>query len=251
MPGGGQLILSAAAETVPADGASHSAGLNPGCYLRFSVADAGTGMNAATLARATEPFFTTKRTGAGTGLGLAMAKAFADQSGGALSIESTPGLGTTVTLWLPAADPAGCSGGAQQETATPAGVTRSARVLLVEDEDLVREVVAEALEDAGFRTVVAANGTEAISVLAAREAVDLLVTDFSMPYMNGVAVIRAARQLRPGLPALLLTGYALDGSDAVPAEDANGGFSMLRKPVTGSQLIDRLRTLLAESGAAG
>ena len=102
MPEGGQLVLSAATETVRADAPRHHAGLAPGRYVRITVADTGVGMDAGMLARVGEPFFTTKPPGAGTGLGLAMAKGFAEQSGGAFGIESTPRRGTTVTLWLPA-----------------------------------------------------------------------------------------------------------------------------------------------------
>jgi signal transduction histidine kinase len=104
MTEGGRLVLSAEAEIVSAQGPRHSAGVEPGSYVRLSVSDTGIGMNAETLARAREPFFTTKKLGAGTGLGLAMAQTFAEQSGGALSLESRESKGTTVTLWLRQAD---------------------------------------------------------------------------------------------------------------------------------------------------
>ena len=212
MPAGGRLVLAAVPETVSAGPASHPAGLAPGRYVRLSVADTGTGMDPATLARATEPFFTTKPPGAGTGLGLAMAKGIAEQSGGGLTIESRPGWGTTVTLWLPAA----ASGGpavAADETAPGAGqAAKPSRVLLVDDEDLVREVVAQFLREAGFDVLEAANGLEALALLDAGEPLDLLVTDMSMPEVDGLAVIRAAQARREGLPAVLLTGYASDES---------------------------------------
>ena len=118
-------------------------------------------------------------------------------------------------------------------------------MLLVDDEELVREIIAAYLEDDGFRVLVAANGTEALALLAAGEAVDVLVTDLSMPGMDGIAVIRAAQARRPGLPAVLLTGYAQP--ERVPVADpVSGSFSLLRKPVRGRELVDRIRALMAE-----
>jgi len=247
MPAGGRLTLSAETETVDA---AHPARLAPGRYVRLTVADTGTGMDAATLARACEPFFTTKGLGAGTGLGLPMATGFAEQSGGALSVESTKDKGTTIILWLPAAE---CDPNAITATPRPAAdaaasgsgaATARARVLLVDDEAMVRDVIAEHLEDDGYEVHAAANGAEALDLLAAGGAADILVTDFSMPGMDGLALIRAVRERRPGLPAVLLTGYAGDG--AALAADGDGAFALMRKPVSGVQLLDRVSALLAE-----
>ena len=256
MPEGGRLTLAADTEIVPAGGATHPAGLAPGRYVRLTVADTGVGMDTATLARAGEPFFTTKDLGVGTGLGLPMAKGFAEQSGGALGIESSPGKGCTVTLWLPAAEApqaarggaAGPIAGAEPGSGTPGEAATHARVLLVDDEALVREVLAEHLEDAGYGVVVAASGAEALALLAAGEAVDALVTDLSMPGMDGLAVIRAAQERRPGLPAVLLTGYAGDGAALAVGGAVSGTFSLLRKPVSGVLLVDRVRALLVDGG---
>jgi PAS domain S-box-containing protein len=250
MPGGGRLTFSAGAETL-GDGTAHRSGLAPGRYVRLAVADTGAGMDPATLARAGDPFFTTKALGAGTGLGLPMAKGFIEQSGGALSIDSHPGSGTTVTLWLPEARSgtaritAAPRGGGLAETAHGTPGTSSTRVLLADDEDLVREVLAEHLEDAGYSVLAAPNGTEALALLAAGEAVDILVTDLAMPGLDGLAVIRAAQERRPGLPAVLLTGYAGDGAALAVGGAVTGRFSLLRKPVSGDHLVDRVRALLA------
>jgi len=247
MPAGGRLTLSAETEIVDV---AHPAGLEPGRYVRLTVADTGSGMDAATLARAAEPFFTTKGLGAGTGLGLPMAMGFAEQSGGALSIESAQGKGTTITLWLPAADsePSSITTAPRWAEDTAASVsgasTARARVLLVDDEAMVREVIAEHLEDAGYDVLTAANGTDALDLLGSGETADILVTDLSMPGMDGFALIRAVRERRPGLPAVLLTGYAGDG--AALATGGDGAFTLLRKPVSGLQLLDRVRALLAE-----
>jgi PAS domain S-box-containing protein len=245
MPGGGELRLCADHETIIADGSPHRAGLTPGRYIRLTVADGGLGMDAATLARAREPFFTTKRTGSGTGLGLAMAQGFAEQSGGALAIESRLGEGTTVTLWLPEA-PSGVADNAVAPGARAPGrpVSARARILLVDDEAMIREVLAQQLEDAGFDVLVAASGAEALD-LAAKERVDAVVTDLSMSGVDGLAVIRGMQARSPGLPAVLLTGYAGHETALALSGAMSGTFSLLRKPVTEVQLLDRVSALLA------
>jgi len=237
MQTGGRLTLSAAVETV--DGASHPAGLPAGGYVRIAVGDTGAGMDAATLTRAIEPFFTTKPPGQGTGLGLSMVRGFVEQSGGTLDLASRPGEGTTVTLWLPQAD-----AGARLAAIPPAGGLPQgmpARVLLVDDEALLREMLTELLVEAGFAVRAAAGADEALAMLAAGEPVDVLLTDLSMPGMDGLALIRAARQCRPGLPAILLTGYAgqIDGTASEP------NLMLLRKPVRGGVLVQRIIGLMA------
>jgi PAS domain S-box-containing protein len=248
MPSGGKLTLSAAAETVRAGAEAHPARLAPGRYVRLTVADTGIGMEPPMLMRVCEPFFTTKEVGAGTGLGLPMAKGFAEQSGGAMSIASQPGAGTTVSLWLPEAVDADAT--ASDGSAGP-GAFRigddgvPARLLLVDDEPLVRDVLAENLEDAGFSVLVAAGGSEAVALIAAGEAVDALITDLSMPGMDGITVIRTVRERRPGLPAILLTGYA-GGDAALALDDAvTGAYALLRKPLRIHDLVDRIQVLLA------
>jgi CheY-like chemotaxis protein len=196
-------------------------------------------MDAATLARASEPFFTTKATGCGTGLGLAMVKAFAEQSGGAMTIATTPGVGTTVVVWLGQAKDH-VTTGKPEETGGRLTRSNSARILLVDDDDLVRETLAAQIEELGFATLVAASGSEALALLQAGEAVDALVSDLSMPGMNGVVTIQSARALRPRLPCFLLTGYvgeraALSGGDA---------FTLVRKPISGQALVARIEACL-------
>ena len=253
MRNGGRLTLAAKVEIV-ANGSPHPVGLASGRYVRISLTDTGTGMDAATLTRATEPFFTTKLVGTGTGLGLPMARGFAEQSGGALNIVSSPGHGTTVTLYLPTAEPV------RPEAEVPPPAVKEApaeaakpatRLLLVDDEDLLREVLAEQLETAGYHVLVAANGTEALALLAVGEAVDALITDLSMPDVDGLAVIRGAQERYPGLPAVLLTGYAGDGAALAVAGLVAGSFSLLRKPIRLHELTDRLEVLLAARQKAG
>ena len=249
MPDGGTLILAAAAEAV-VDATAHPAGLAPGGYLRRSVSDTGTGRGAAPLARASEPFFTTKPLGQGTGLGLAMARGFAHQSGGGFVIESEPGQGTTVTLWFPeavgvlvASDPA------LLESTAPS-VPVSPCVLVVDDDAMVREVLASQLEDQGYRVAQAGGGLEALTQLDGGAAVALLISDFAMPGMNGLTLIQEARRRRPELPALLLTGYA-DASVRLAVENAEtGNTALLRKPVSGAALVERAAALLAHAAAS-
>jgi PAS domain S-box-containing protein len=251
MPNGGTLIFSAAVETVFAGVSSHPDGLDPGRYVRLTIQDTGAGMDAATLARASEPFFTTKKVGSGTGLGLAMAKGFAEQSGGAMRVESIPGRSTTITLWLPETDPAPVSGAAETQFLTDTAAsanevaTAAIRILLVDDESAVREVLALHLEDAGFTVLAAGTGTEALGFLAAGARVDALITDLSMPGMDGLAVIRAVQERHMDLPAILLTGYAGDGAALAVGGAVKGTFTLLRKPVRGVHLVDRLQALLA------
>ena len=241
MPGGGRLTLAASASDALPPGLAH------GRYVRITVADTGIGMDAAMMARAAEPFFTTKGVGAGTGLGLPMARGFADESGGALGIESSPGSGTAVTIWLPAAGPGTARLSEPQgldDAAHSLGGLAAARVLLVDDESLVRQVLAEHMADAGFSVLSAANGNEALDMLDAGEAVDAMVTDLAMPGMDGITLIRAVQERRHGLPVVLLTGNA--GGDAALALSGavSGTFSLLRKPVTGTVLASRVRALL-------
>ena len=242
MPDGGTLTLAAATEEVTA-ARLPPIGLKPGQYVRLAVTDTGAGMDRTTLERAMEPFFTTKPQDKGTGLGLPMAKGFAEQSGGGLAIESAPGQGTTVTIWLPVADVRTEAAQLQPGLAPVAGLAR--RVLVVDDEDLVREVLVASLEDAGFAVLAAGNGAEALALLEAEEPVDALVADLSMPGMGGLALIREAQVRRPGLPAVLLTGYAGEAAHLAVSGAPPGAFSLLRKPVSVAQLVDRIEMVLA------
>ena len=245
MPQGGTLTM--AAREVVLQGSPGAVRLEPGHYIRITVADTGTGMDAATVARLGEPFFTTKPQGAGTGLGLSMAKGFAEQSGGALAIESERGKGTVVSIWLPLAPKvakAGLDGTAFMQRAAGNGAARR-RVLIVDDEPIVREVLAGLLEDAGYATLLAAGGAEALALLDAGEAIDILLTDLSMPVMGGVALIEAAQSRRPFLPTVLLTGYAGDGASIAISGALSGSYSLLRKPVEAAQLIERIEALMA------
>lgn len=240
MPDGGVLCFSVGVETVEAPRE-----LSAGRYVRIAVADTGTGMDAVTLSHVMEPFFTTKPQGKGTGLGLPMARGFAEQSGGGLAITSEVNRGTTVTLWLPAADRAEDPGPRERRSVPPAA--NAPRILLVDDELLVRQVVAAQLTDHGYDVVQADGGATALALLSVEPRLDLIISDLSMPGLDGAALIREARRLRPDLPAILLTGYAGEAADLMTAGQPGGRFSLLRKPVSTAQLADRVHRLLANA----
>ena len=207
MPSGGAIEISAMPEFV---GPAHASGLREGGYIRLSVADDGEGMPAETLARAADPFFTTKGVGKGTGLGLSMVHGLAEQSNGRLSIQSTPGRGTVVTLLLPVAETHPASQptavGRDKDNARAPG--RSLNILAVDDDFLVRETLSAMLEDMGHVVVSAESGRHAIVAFEAPGKFDLLLTDFSMPGMTGAELAEALRALQPDLPIVIATGYA-------------------------------------------
>ncbi|MGE4048219.1 MAG: PAS domain-containing protein, partial [Acetobacteraceae bacterium] len=243
MPQGGTLTMTAWQEVVE-PGSANPAGLAAGSYVAIGIADTGEGMSPDVLARATDPFYTTKEPGKGTGLGLPMAKGFAEQSGGGLAIDSEPGRGTTVTLWLPVAKGLAGARDTQVEPARPDPAAGRARVLLVDDDPIVLEVMVDALEDAGYAVVPADGGDAALAELSGSLRPDILVTDLTMPGMDGLTLIRAAQAKLPALPAILVTGYAGDSAALAVGGAISGSFSLLRKPVTGSQLADRIASLL-------
>ncbi|WP_230481071.1 PAS domain-containing protein [Sphingomonas sp. Leaf21] len=238
MPEGGRLRIALGQERV-----DEGRGLPvvAGDYIRLSVTDTGSGMDAATLARAVEPFFSTKGVGKGTGLGLSMVHGLALQLGGALTIRSEPGEGTEVALFLPV------SGSVRQEPVvapTCAGpARRSGRALLVDDEDLVRHSTADMLADLGYDVIEAASGEEAVAMLDDGVAFDLLVTDHLMPGLSGTELARLVRARRPGVAILLVSGYA--ETDGVASSLAR-----LTKPFRQRELAERLAQITASADVA-
>jgi PAS domain S-box-containing protein len=201
MPLGGRIIIEAS-EAQLADGADAVAG----AYIRLSVIDEGEGMDAATLERAREPFFTTKGVGKGTGLGLSMVHGFAEQCGGALTIDSIVNAGTTVSLWLPVSQ----GNPVHQEDATQYIIDDADTplvILAVDDDDLVLMNTAGMLEDLGHTVFQAANAADALRMLA-QSSVDLVVTDHAMPGMTGAQLADAIEEAHPGLPVIIITGFA-------------------------------------------
>ncbi|HEV7385231.1 MAG TPA: response regulator, partial [Phenylobacterium sp.] len=182
-------------------------GLPAGDYVRLAVVDEGEGMDERTLARATEPFYTTKGVGKGTGLGLPMVHGLAEQSGGRLALYSRTGQGTRIELWLPQADAARTLMAAAEVVRSEARGARSLTVLAVDDDELVLTNTAAMLEDLGHRVFVAPSAQGALEVLA-RHRVDVVITDYAMPQVTGLALAQEIEARHPGLPIVLATGYA-------------------------------------------
>jgi signal transduction histidine kinase len=205
MPLGGVVTISAADETITEMDAVP--GLKPGDYVRLSVSDTGEGMDDEVLARAAEPFFTTKGVGKGTGLGLSMVHGLAAQSGGALRLSSRLGEGSRIDLWLPATlDPiADKPFSAQTATSAPCA---SLRILLVDDDPLVSTGTAAMLEDLGHVVREAASADLALTALAEDRSFDLVITDHAMPGMTGLQLAQRLREIHPELPVVLASGYA-------------------------------------------
>jgi len=239
MPSGGKLTLSAAEVTVDH---RNPTGLEAGNYLRLSALDTGSGMDKATLERATEPFFSTKGIGKGTGLGLSMVHGLAAQSGGTLRIESEVGAGTKVELWLPTT--ADVPANSIEKIADPVRARNASSVLLVDDEDLVRSATADMLRDLGYVVAEAASASQALAAIRGGLTVDILVSDYLMPTMTGGQLISELRSSGSQFPALLVTGYAAAGDD-VPDDVVR-----LAKPFRQADLAIQVDELLglAQSG---
>jgi len=201
MPDGGTITIGAREELGRAD-----EGLPQDHYVCLWVADTGTGMDAETLKRAGEPFFTTKGLGRGTGLGLSMVYGLAAQLQGSLLLKSWPGAGTTAEIWLPATQAAVAE--AEAEISQPHAATGPLEVLAVDDDLLVLDNVAAMLEDLGHKVTTARSGQEALGVLGREGKFDLLITDHAMPEMTGLQLAERAAALRPALRIILATGYA-------------------------------------------
>jgi PAS domain S-box-containing protein len=232
MSEGGTLRISAGQERI---GSDHRSKLLPGRYIRLSVADNGAGMDEATLARAVEPFFSTKGVGKGTGLGLSMVHGLASQLGGALTIRSRPGLGTNVELWLPLS--AGEVETLEDMPVKSAGRAGRGTVLLVDDEELVRMSTADMLSDLGYSVVEAASGEEAARLVSRGTHFDVLVTDHLMPGMTGTDLADTVRAAKPGVPVLLVSGYA-------EHEGIEPAIPRLTKPFRADELAARLSELI-------
>jgi signal transduction histidine kinase len=238
MPQGGRLTIAARRKSVEAGRQD----LRPGDYICITVADTGTGMDEATLKRAAEPFFTTKGVGKGTGLGLSMVHGLAAQSEGAARITSRIGEGTTVELWLPVADDAD-SARRQAAASASIGPTRLCSILIVDDDPMVAATTAAMLEDLGHSVLVVSSGPLALNVVRSDARIDLVVTDYAMPGMTGAELAKHIRQVRPGLPIILATGYA----DLPNADDP--GLPRLAKPYRRDEMARLLAALVGPEAA--
>jgi nitrogen-specific signal transduction histidine kinase/ActR/RegA family two-component response regulator len=230
MPEGGVLILSAIEAEAPSPGAPP--GLKAGAYVRFSVVDTGRGMDDVTLARAAEPFFTTKGAGKGTGLGLSMVQGLAAQSGGGLLLGNEPDKGLRVDLWLPQAHRGDIERAPHAKSHSLEHTVRRCTVLVVDDDALVAAGTTAMLEDLGHTVIEATSAADALKLLEEGQVVDLVLTDHAMPEMTGTELARILKCRYPLLGVVIASGYAELPSD-VPTDSA---VPKLAKPFTQSDL---------------
>jgi PAS domain S-box-containing protein len=248
MPDGGKLLIETANTTFDREHPENESGTFAGEYVVICVSDTGLGMDAATAERAFDPFFTTKEVGKGTGLGLSMVYGFVKQTGGHLKIDSAPGEGTRVKVYLPRHH------GEEVDVdikvapdAAPQG-ENGETILVCEDDDDVRAYSAQSLRELGYRVMEAANGQAALGLLEdANGSVDLLFTDIVLPGgMTGAIVAERARKIQPGLKVLFTTGYARDA--IVHHGRLDPGVELLSKPFSYADLAARVRELLDAPG---
>jgi len=241
MPEGGRLTIETANCLLDEDYAREHPGVTPGQYVMIAVTDTGMGMTEDVAARAFEPFFTTKPVGQGTGLGLSQVYGFVRQTGGHVKIYAEAGHGTTIKVYLPR-----FYGAAEAAPAVlPAAAVGPAAgevVLVVEDEDRVRQVSVETLRDLGYTVLAAANGAEGLKLLDSRPDIALLFTDIVMPDMNGRRLADEARRRRSDLKVLYTTGFTRNA--VVHNGVLDPGVSFLQKPFTVDQLAARIREIL-------
>jgi PAS domain S-box-containing protein len=232
MPSGGTITITVAEHSLAG---AHPTGLPPGEYACLAVTDTGQGMDEATLAHATEPFFTTKGIGKGTGLGLSMVDGLTGQSGGKLIVQSVPARGTTIELWFPITTQSDAAGERKSADATEGTQTkRQLCILAVDDDSLVLANIAAMLEDLGHRVIPVGSGAKAIEEIESTPAIDLVITDQAMPLMTGTQLIESLRVRKPALPVILATGYA-----ELP-QGVSASIGRLAKPFTQRALAQAL-----------
>ena len=247
MPNGGTLTIETANVVLDETYAGRHAEVTPGPYVMIAVSDTGIGMDSETVLHIFEPFFTTKAVGSGTGLGLATVYGTVRQSGGHIWVYSEPGQGTTFKLYLPRTS-AAVAAPSDPPVRRPVAGPREV-VLLAEDEDLVRDFILAALERAGHNVIAVPSGDAALDYLADPAApVGIIVTDVVMPGIGGPELIRRARDLRPGLPAILMSGYT---AGALEGRPDGVGAALLEKPFTAAELEATIATVVLEARGDG
>ena len=244
MPDGGKLPIETCNAHLDRAYTARQRGVRPGQYVCVCVSDTGTGMDADTIAKAFEPFFTTKPIGQGTGLGLSMIYGFAQQSEGYAKIYSEVGKGTTFKLYLPRHRGAVETDEPPLAAAEVHGAEEGETVLVVEDEPVVRGLILEELAELGYAALEASDGASGLDILRSRRRIDLLVTDIGLPGLNGRQLADAARELRPGLTVLFMTGYAENA--ALASGFLEPGMEMITKPFAMEALATRIRALLEQ-----
>jgi PAS domain S-box-containing protein len=240
MPDYGLLRIETGKATVTASEAELAEGLAPGEYVVVRIADTGHGMPADVLEKATEPFFTTKLGGQGSGLGLSMLYAFAAQTGGHVRMESEPGSGTLVEIFLPRYR--GGEMATDMPTTLALAPAQGEHVLVIEDDPAVRMLVMEFLGELGYKAIDAADGHTGLAVINSNARIDLLLTDVGLPGMNGRQVADIARQIRPGLHVLFMTGYVANAKSR--GEFGRDGMGLILKPFAIDDLARKMRAVI-------
>jgi hypothetical protein len=241
MPDGGMLRIDTTHVDVDEEYASSRPELSPGPYVRLRVSDSGTGMTREVLERVFDPFFTTKPPGQGTGLGLATVYGIVQQAGGHVQIYSEPGIGTTITALLPVTDREPAHDEQKPEGEQRARGTET--ILLVEDEDALREVTRRILAAAGYQVIVAADGPQALEAAVAHEGpIDLLLTDVIMPRMPGPQLAEHMQRELPAVRVLFMSGFAQPILDS--GEYLKNGVQLVEKPFSGQTLLAKVNQVL-------
>jgi len=245
MPDGGKLIIETDRADLDATHVSTRPGLPVGQFVVVSVSDTGVGIAPELLEKVFDPFFTTKPLGEGTGLGLSMVYGFAQQSGGAVRIHSQPGLGTSVKMYLPITDTVPVESASAEPAVLPRGDRE--RILVVEDDPAVRMLVSEVLRDLDYEAVEISDPREAVPLLASDMRLDLMISDVGMPGLNGRELADLAREHRPELPILFITGYAEHAT--LRSGFLSTRMSMIAKPFSLDTLATEVSALIARSPA--
>ncbi len=240
MPNGGKLTIEASNSYLDDIYCKQNADVRPGQYVQIAVTDTGSGMTKDVIGRAFEPFYTTKQSGQGTGLGLSQVYGFVKQSGGHVKIYSETGEGTTIKIYLPRFF--GKSSAADETAREPSRGRSGECVLVVEDDADVRGYVVETLDTLGYDVLEAADGEHALRLLEEHKAVHLLLTDVVMPGMNGRKLADEAKQRQPLLKVLYMTGYSRNA--IVHQGRLDPGVDLIQKPLSSEQLASAVRKVL-------
>jgi CheY-like chemotaxis protein len=255
MPEGGVLGFALSRVEIQGHDPPPVQDMAPGEWIRLSVSDTGIGMTADVRSQLFEPFFTTKAVGEGTGLGLAQVFGIVQQHHGHIDVETAPGAGSAFHLYFPASEDGEGPVVREPETSSDRPDGRGETILLVEDEDPLREAGRSVLESLGYRVKTAANGREALALCqlprwssSAAQQIDVVITDLVMPEMGGEALLRELRGFRSDLPVIAITGYALGGDDLSALKDA-GFATLIAKPIDVDAWARAIRRALDAGGS--
>jgi two-component system, cell cycle sensor histidine kinase and response regulator CckA len=250
MPEGGKLEIETRGVEACADESSRHPGSKPGPYVALSVRDTGAGMTPEVQSKVFEPFFTTKEVGKGTGLGLSTVHGIVQQSGGFVRLESAPGRGTTLRIYLPSVESEAAPARPLPESAVHRSLVTSQTILLIEDEKQLQELLGTVLAEHGYTVLTASDGLEALEVAKTHDGpIDLLVSDVVMPGAGGPRVVSEIQRFRPEAKVIFMSGYADDS--IVRQGLTESGAHFLQKPFTPSAILKKVQQVLGDKDEAG